>query len=155
MIGSSAFRFKLRDSRGNIIDLNKKLERKNIILVFYPKDFTPGCIKQLSELRDNYSRIERAQAVVFGINGDSAESHRKFIEDFNFPFELLVDKNLTVSAKFDCLKPNSTGVRRTVIGIARDGTIVFYERGMPTISEILKPIRKANRLNLKKAKLRS
>jgi len=145
MIGERAPNFRLKNSRGKFVTLSELAREKNLILVFYPKDFTPGCIQQLSTLRDAYARVLRAGAEVLGINGDDAESHRRFIEAYGFPFELLVDTGLKVARAYDCVLEDSNAIRRTVVGIAKGGEIVFYQRGMPSVSDILKPIRRASK----------
>ncbi len=40
-VGSPAPPFKLKDQDGNLVELDK-LRGKNVILVFYPADDTPG-----------------------------------------------------------------------------------------------------------------
>jgi peroxiredoxin len=51
----------------------------------------------------------------------------------------LVDKNFEVSTAYDAVMRLGLLklIRRTVVGIGRDGTVVFYERGTPTTGEIL------------------
>ncbi len=154
MLGNVAPDFTLENSRGKMVTLSQLVKEKNVILVFYPKDFTPGCTRQLSELRDNYSRVERANAIVVGVSPDNADSHKRFIDRYKFPFELLTDLDLKVAGLFDCVKEDLSGIRRTVVGIAKDRRIVFFERGMPSPSEVLKPLRRANRELLKKGKMR-
>jgi len=145
MVGKKAPNFKLKDSRGKLVSLAELVREKNLILVFYPKDFTPGCIRQLSNIRDAYSRVRRAGAEVVGINADDVNSHRRFIDAYGLPFELLQDTGLKTARAYDCVVEGSNNINRTVVGIAKGGEIVFYQRGMPSISDILKPIRRAAR----------
>lgn len=145
MIGQIASDFKLNNSLGEPVILSSVFAEKNVVLVFYPKDFTPGCIRQLSEIKDNYSRFERANTAVLGINADTVESHQRFRKELALPFELLEDKNFRVARAYNCVKPDGSGIVRTVIGIAKGGQIVFYERGTPKVSEVLKSLRRANK----------
>ena len=73
-------------------------------------------------------------SVVFGINPQSAESHREFRDRYQFPFPLLVDTGQQVAALY-----NSDGgmVNRTVYLIGPDGTIRYARRGMPQPQEVL------------------
>lgn len=48
MVGQSVQNFILPDQNGNDFDLYKNLD-KNILLVFYPKDNSPVCSRQLSD----------------------------------------------------------------------------------------------------------
>ncbi len=47
-------RFQLSDSRGE----------KNIVLYFYPKDFTPGCTREACAFQENYAEVEKFDAVI-------------------------------------------------------------------------------------------
>ena len=51
----------------------------------------------------------------------------------------MVDKNFEVSTAYDAVMRLGLLklIRRTVVGIGRDGTVVFYERGTTTTGEIL------------------
>ncbi len=43
--GCTAPNFAIIASNGRIVSLSNYLGRKNVVLYFYPKDDTPGCIK--------------------------------------------------------------------------------------------------------------
>ncbi len=64
---------------------------KYLILFFYPKDDTPGCVKEACSFRDAYQDLEDAGAVVFGISGDTPVSHMQFKSKYKLPFPLLSD----------------------------------------------------------------
>lgn len=64
---------------------------KSIALYFYPKDMTSGCTAQACNLRDNYKELLDAGYQVIGVSGDSADSHKKFIEKNSLPFPLIAD----------------------------------------------------------------
>ena len=64
---------------------------RNIVLFFYPKDFSPGCTKEACTFRDRYEEFTDLGAVVIGISGDSVELHKKFLDEYLFPFTLLSD----------------------------------------------------------------
>ena len=61
-----------------------------LVLYFYPKDGTPGCTAQACELRDSWGELQ-SKVELFGISGDSVESHQKFIKKHGLPFPLLSD----------------------------------------------------------------
>ena len=65
---------------------------KPVLLYFYPKDDTPGCTREACELRDEYSKFQRLNAVILGISAQTEESHREFKNKYHLPFDLLVDK---------------------------------------------------------------
>jgi peroxiredoxin Q/BCP len=107
--------------------------------MFYPADNTPGCTKQLCTARDDYDKYVAAGVAVFGVNPGSAGTHKKFAEKHGFKTPLLLDAGGKTSRAYDALMPIPiwTQVKRTVVGIDREGVIRFYERGMPSTSSIL------------------
>jgi peroxiredoxin Q/BCP len=92
-------------------------------------------------VRETIERFRKAEAVPFGVNPDDAASHLAFIEAFDFPFDLLVDEDRRIASAYDALKPDGTGINRTVVGVGKDGRILFYERGAPPPGNILQAFR--------------
>jgi AraC family transcriptional regulator len=78
--GKKAPAFKLASSEGGDVSL-KDLKGKIVVLYFYPKDDTPGCTREACAFRDTQASIKKAGAVVFGVSGDSLESHDKFQDE--------------------------------------------------------------------------
>ena len=138
-VGDAAPDFTLRSSDDRDVALASIRDRANVVLIFYPKDQTPGCTKQLCAARDDRRDYEAAGVAVFGVNGDDAESHRRFIAKHALNMPLLVDPGLAVAKRYDAVLgfgPLKL-VNRTVVGIDRTGRIAFYERGMPATARVL------------------
>src|SRR5690606_6970381 len=74
---------------------------KNVVLYFYPADFTGGCTAQACSFRDNYDTIKRFDAVIVGVSGDSAESHVSFREQHGLGFPLISDPDRTLAELYD------------------------------------------------------
>jgi len=51
-VGDLAPDFTLKNQAGQEINLKDELAKNKILLVFYPKDMTSGCTKQLCGIRD-------------------------------------------------------------------------------------------------------
>lgn len=73
-----------------IYDINN-LKGKKLIIYFYPKDNTPGCTAEACNLRDNFDDLNKKNFIVIGVSPDSEESHLKFKDKHNLPFELIAD----------------------------------------------------------------
>jgi len=132
-VGAAAPDFTLPDDSGRPVSLSA-LRGKNVALVFYPGDDTPGCTKQLCDLRDNWDSLKTRNVQVFGVNPQSAGSHLKFREKRKLPFPLLVDKGQKVAALYHA---SGLFVKRTVYLIGPDGKILFARRGTPSPTEML------------------
>jgi peroxiredoxin Q/BCP len=138
-VGDRAPDFSLPSEKGENVSLPESLERGPVVLIFYPMDETPGCTAQLCSVRNDATRYAEAGIAVYGLNNGGAASHQRFIEKHNLTAPLLVDSGLSVAAAYDAVI--SLGlirfINRTVVGIARDGTIAFYKRGTPSTDEII------------------
>jgi thioredoxin-dependent peroxiredoxin len=91
-IGSKAPDFTLPSQSGEMVNLTDLLDRKPMVLFFYPKDDTPGCTKEACAFRDDYEEFGKLDAEVVGISSDSVESHRSFAKKHGLPFTLLSDE---------------------------------------------------------------
>jgi peroxiredoxin Q/BCP len=133
LVGSIAPDFTLMDDAGQRVSLGA-LRGKNVLLVFYPRDNTPGCTMQLCQLRDYYERLQAKDVLVFGVNPQGTESHADFRRKQRLPFPLLVDKGQKVAGLYHA---SGLVLKRTVYLIGKDGKIRFAQRGMPPPDQIL------------------
>lgn len=96
-------------SDGTPFSLQSLIGTKNIVLFFYPKDFTPGCTKEVCAFRDNYEAFQELDCEVIGISSDSGNSHDKFAEKHNLPFLLISDSDKSIQKTF--------GVPKSLFGL--------------------------------------
>lgn len=82
--------------------------------------------------------MKSKNAVVYGVNPGSAESHKKFIDKNRLEFPLLVDEGQEVARLYSA---HGLFVKRTVYLIDPEGIIRFGIRGMPSPLEILQHAR--------------
>lgn len=94
-------------------------------------------------MRDAIDDFRAADAIPVGVNGADAASHLAFLEQFGFPFDLLVDEGLAVARAYGALKPNGQSIARTVVAVDPQGRIVFRAAGAPPPGEILAAVRAA------------
>jgi peroxiredoxin Q/BCP len=88
-VGVRAPDFTAQDQVGEIHTL-KDYQGEWLVLYFYPKDHTPGCIREACSIRDNFAGVKKL-ATVLGVSGDSVKSHASFADKYNLPFPLLAD----------------------------------------------------------------
>ena len=103
-VGEIAPDFTLHNQDDEPISLSDYKGKSSVVLFFYPKDFSPGCTSQACHFRDNYEDFTDLGAVVIGISGDSVESHKKFLDEYLFPFTLLSDKGDVVRKLYGATK---------------------------------------------------
>jgi thioredoxin-dependent peroxiredoxin len=90
-VGDPAPNFRLPTSNGSYVALQDFLGKKNVVLYFYPKDFTRGCTAEACSFRDSYEAFKNLGAEVIGISSDTQDSHRDFAQQHHLPFILLSD----------------------------------------------------------------
>lgn len=135
-VGMRAPEFTAKDDQGNTVSSRDFLGKKNVVLIFYPGDNTPGCTAQLCAVRDDWGMFQEKNVAVLGVNPADQDSKRKFTEEYSFPFPLLSDTDKEISKAYGC-KGLLGFTTRTVYGINMGGEIVFAERGRPANSAIL------------------
>jgi len=131
--GSAAPDFSAADDSGRTVSLSG-LRGRNVVLVFYPGDDTPGCTRQLCDFRDRWDDMRAKGVEVFGVNPQSASAHTRFRNKFQFPFPLIVDRGRHIARLYHA---HGLIIKRTVYLIGPDGVIRFARRGMPSPSEVL------------------
>lgn len=95
-------------------------------------------------MRDNLSTLRRHQIEPVGVNPGSAESHEAFREEIELPFPLLVDEGMEVARTYGALKPDESGIARSVVIVGKDGMVIFAEPGAPAHVRIINAIRDAS-----------
>ena len=89
-VGDRAPLVALRDADG-VERRSDQLAGQALVLVFYPKDDTPGCTMEACAFRDSYADLQTLGAEVWGVSGDDASSHQRFAGKHQLPYPLLVD----------------------------------------------------------------
>lgn len=64
-----------------------------VVLFFYPRDLTPGCITEATEFTALADAFEAAGVKVFGISKDSVSSHDRFVAKKELRIPLLSDES--------------------------------------------------------------
>src|SRR5260370_25642331 len=76
-VGGPAPTFTLTTNEGKQASLND-FKGKWVVLYFYPKDFTGGRTLEARNFQRDLTKYDAANAVVLGVNVDTAESHKSF-----------------------------------------------------------------------------
>ncbi len=136
-IGDKAPNFTVNSHPEASISLNSYLNKKNVILAFYPKDDTPGCTKEMCSFSENLLAFEAKDTEVLGISLDNVDSHSKFAQKYNLNQKLLADENGSIAKLFGVLPEGKNTANRVLFIIDKTGTILNIIEGMPNTQEIL------------------
>lgn len=137
----------LETTNGNIKLSDYKGQK--IVLYFYPKDNTPGCTSESKAFRDRYKEFEKNNTVILGVSRDSLQSHLKFKDKLNLPFELISDSDETLCNAFEVLGKKTmfgkifNGLIRSTFLIDEKGKVIQEWRKVKIsghIDEVLKAV---------------
>lgn len=127
-VGKQVENFTLPSHSGEQVSLSD-FKGKHVVLYFYPKDMTPGCTTEACDFRDQHESFAELDAVILGISPDPVESHQKFINKHDLPFQLLADEDHKVAEDFDVWKLKKNfgkeyyGIERSTFIIDKEGIL--------------------------------
>ena len=90
--------------------LNQYLGKKNVVLFFYPKDFTFVCPTELHAFQEKLAEFEDRDTQVIAVSTDTEQSHwgwltlpknKGGIQGVTYP--IVADTNKTISSNYDVL----------------------------------------------------
>lgn len=123
--------FSLFDQDGNKFTLSENLGQK-ILLVFYPKDDSLVCTKQLCNYNENFDKFLEKGIKVIGISIDNIDEHKQFHSKYKLKFPILSDGQKEVSKKYDALGVLGLAKRKLVL-ISETGEIINENYSIPLL----------------------
>lgn len=142
-VGANAPGIDAQTGSGEAFKLAEQLGSSNVMLVFYPKDFTGGCSTQLANVQRSLTEIRAAGVEPFGINPEGGDSHKRFCESLDLEFEILVDEDKAAADAYGAVRPDG-GILRSVFVIGKDGKVAFSQEGAPSWDDVSSALSAAN-----------
>lgn len=135
-VGTPAPDFTLPDANANPVSLSD-FRGVNVVLVFYPLDWSPACSDQLSLYQSELPEFDKQDAVVIGISMDSLYSHGAWAAVRGITFPLLADFHPKgeVSKLYNVMRQTEGFSERALYIIDRQG-IIRYNHVSPLIHHI-------------------
>jgi peroxiredoxin len=145
-VGDPAPDFTLPSTDGPV-SLAERLRDGAALLVFFPKDDTLVCTRQLCNYRDHLSSFEALNVELLAINHDTLDTHRTFAEKHKFPFPLCSDADRRVCNAYGALT-DLWKLRRVLVLVGEDGRVwwrhselrVFY-RSAAELERVIRELR--------------
>ena len=101
------------------------LKGKNVILAFYPADWSGGCTTEVCTFRDTFMEFGKLNATVLGISGDYVFSHQEWAKHHKLPFPLLSDHDHRVAKAYDSYMEQYGFNKRTVYLVDKEGVVRY------------------------------
>jgi thioredoxin-dependent peroxiredoxin len=113
-----------QDGRDRRLALAEVLQTKNLVLYFYPRDFTAVCTRETCGFRDAYAELTSADTEVVGVSVDDAATHDRFAREHKVTFPLVPDTQRALARRY-----GATSLLRDVLGVSARLTFVIARSG--------------------------
>jgi peroxiredoxin Q/BCP len=123
-VGQEAPGFEVTASNGKTIKLSDYRGQKNVVLFFYPKDFTRVCTAEVCGFRDMYEDLVGKDTEVIGVSLDSDASHEKFASKHAVPYPLVADTEKKLASSYQAV-----GGLGGLLGVTKRVTYVIDKAG--------------------------
>jgi glutaredoxin-dependent peroxiredoxin len=116
-----------KDTIIEALKLSDIVGKDNVVLAFYPADWSGGCTKEMCTMRDNFAALSQLDATIYGLSGDYVYSHREWAKFHNLQFGLLSDHDHAVAKAYDSFNPSSGHDFRTIYVVDKRGRIAYLD----------------------------
>jgi mycoredoxin-dependent peroxiredoxin len=123
--GDPAPDFTLPSTVGDKVTLSDYRAKKNVLLLFYPLDFSPVCSVENRQCAELLPTKGADDVAVLGISVDSLWAHKAFAAQNNIEYPLLADFHPKgeVAKKYGVYLEDKGIAARTAFVIGKDGKI--------------------------------
>ncbi|HKW36142.1 MAG TPA: redoxin domain-containing protein [Candidatus Acidoferrum sp.] len=90
-VGQAAPDFTLLNQDKQEVKLSDFAGKKNVVLVWYPLDWSPTCTNEHVCFVNDMKKFETLDAEVLGVSVDSVWSHKAFADKMGIKYSLLAD----------------------------------------------------------------
>ena len=97
--------------------------KKNVLLMFFPGAFTPGCTTEFTEAGQNHEKFTALNIEMLGISADLPGALNKFKTDVGAKNTFVSDRSLAISQKYDAAAANNS--KRYYFLIDQTGKILW------------------------------
>lgn len=122
-VGDPAPDFELDSTAGEKVKLSSFKGSKNVLLAFYPLDFTPTCTNENCAFTEDLAQFENSDTVVLPISVDSIPTHKEFRAKHQMSHHLLSDFLRQAAKSFDVLIPEKNFTQRAYFLIDKNGIL--------------------------------
>jgi mycoredoxin-dependent peroxiredoxin len=141
-VGSTAPDFTLKDQSQKDVKLSDFAGKKNVVLVFYPLDWSPTCTNEHACFVNEMKAFETLDAEVLGVSVDSVWSHKAYAEKMGIHYPLLADfqPRGAMAEKYGVFLPEKGITGRSIVIVGKDGKVAWvknYEISvLPDLKEV-------------------
>ena len=98
--------------------------KKNVLLMFFPAAFTPGCTTEFTEAGQHFDKFTEMNIELIGISRDQMGALNKFKDTVGARNRFVSDTDANILPKYDALGPNRMSKRYYFL-VDQTGKIVW------------------------------
>jgi len=149
-VGAPAPEFALKDQSQTEVKLSDFKGKKNVVIVFYPLDWSPVCTNEHACFVNELKRFESLDAQILGLSVDSVWSHKAYAEKMGIHYPLLADFHPrgAVAEKFGVYLAEKGITGRAIAIIDRKGNLAWFKNyDIPTVPDLQEVADALSKLN--------
>lgn len=141
-IGQTAPDFTLQNQDKKDVKLSDFAGKKNVVLVWYPLDWSPVCTNEHACLVNDLKSFEGLDAEVLGVSVDSVWSHKAYAEKMGIHYSLLADFHPrgAMSEKYGVYLADKGITGRAIAIVNKSGKIAWFKNyeilQVPDVKEV-------------------
>jgi peroxiredoxin Q/BCP len=107
--------FTAKSQEGETVDLAEYRGDQNLVVFFYPRATTPGCVRETTEFSARIGELEALNTRVVGISVDDVDLQKQHGIQCAASFPLLCDTDKSLTTQLDILNERGMSKRTTYI----------------------------------------
>src|SRR6202050_4537888 len=138
-VGQAAPEFTLKDQNQREVKLADYKGKKNVVMVFYPLDWSPVCTNEHACLVNDMKKFETLDAEVLGVSVDSVWSHKAYADKMGIKYSLLADFHPkgAASEKYGVYLADKGITGRAIAIVNKAGNIAWFKNyDIPVVPDV-------------------
>ena len=138
-VGQAAPDFTLKDQSMKEVKLADFKGKKNVVLVFYPLDWSPTCTNEHACFVNEMKQFETLDAQVLGVSVDSTWSHKAYADKMGIKYSLLADFHPkgAMSEKYGVYLADKGITGRAIAIVNKQGKVAWFKNyDIPVVPDL-------------------
>jgi peroxiredoxin len=138
-VGQTAPDFALLNQEKKEVKLSDFAGKKNVVLVWYPLDWSPTCTNEHVCFVNDLKAFETLDAEVLGVSVDSVWSHKAFAEKMGIKYSLLADFHPrgAMSEKYGVYLADKGITGRAIAIVNKAGKVAWFKNyDIPVVPDL-------------------
>ena len=138
-VGQTAPDFALLNQEKKEVKLSDFAGKKNVVLVWYPLDWSPTCTNEHVCFVNDMKAFETLEAEVLGVSVDSVWSHKAFAEKMGIKYSLLADFHPrgAMSEKYGVYLADKGITGRAIAIVNKAGKVAWFKNyDIPVVPDL-------------------